>query len=230
MVPTVTQQIELRFGGFWRRFWAYFIDVYAALGVLTPLVYLGFATTREIAIPASLLGGLLSPGYFIFTHYRWGQSIGKAILGLKVASNVGGPFSFQQAISRYLVDLIIAVTTSIVFVSALVEIPATTYLGMKIPDRILLATGRQFLLLMGFGWLWLAANGLVLFLNKRKRTLRDFLASSCIVLVGDNTSGYPKRKIVTLLILPAMGNGLLQGAVRSSRETAMVFGALGVVC
>jgi uncharacterized RDD family membrane protein YckC len=71
-------------GGFWRRFWAYMIDTYAVIGLTTPLGSLALTAPKRISfliIPLASLAGVL---YFIFTHYKYGRSVGKIILGLKV--------------------------------------------------------------------------------------------------------------------------------------------------
>ena len=90
----LTENIDDAIGGFWRRFWAYFIDIYAVLGILAPIGYITYVTPREIAFLIILSTTFSGVIYFIYTHYKWGQSVGKIILGLKVQTLIDNPLSF----------------------------------------------------------------------------------------------------------------------------------------
>ena len=221
--------VEQSFGGFWRRFWAYSIDVYAVLGFLVPLYYLGYAISRDVALVV-LLSGILTPLYFIYFHYRWGQSVGKIILGLKVISQDGNAMSLQQATFRYVIDLIFAIVFLVFAATVLLEISGEEFSRMTFQERSFLFVGRSFWILIGVSLIWLLLNALTLQLNTQKRSLRDFLAATRVVLTDVRATDYPKKKIATSLVLAAAGQMLMSKAFRSGFEWGMLLGVLGTGC
>ena len=75
---------DRRYNTFWPRFWASFIDYF----VLLLVYYLILAILRMIfggyPLILSLMGTLLSFGYSIWFHWKYGQTIGKMLMGIKV--------------------------------------------------------------------------------------------------------------------------------------------------
>jgi peptide/nickel transport system ATP-binding protein len=67
------------------------------------ILYLGFHPTEELNISQLFfwLGLLLSAGYYLGSWTRWGQTVGKWLVGLKIISTDGSRLSGKQAILRF---------------------------------------------------------------------------------------------------------------------------------
>ncbi|HET8579078.1 MAG TPA: RDD family protein [Methylomirabilota bacterium] len=77
--------------GFWIRFVARMID-----GVLLLMV---------VAV-LPLLGALVSVAYEIFFHWRWGQTLGKMAMRVRVVTMAGGPLSVGESVLRWFGTLV----------------------------------------------------------------------------------------------------------------------------
>jgi uncharacterized RDD family membrane protein YckC len=102
-------------GGFWRRFWAFQIDILFLKILMGIFVVAGFLAAQMGAGDAGLsllsqvrviaplilpLAAVLGVVYFSFFHGAWGQTIGKMILGVRVVEKNGQPITFPQALLR----------------------------------------------------------------------------------------------------------------------------------
>jgi uncharacterized RDD family membrane protein YckC len=102
----------VRYGGFWRRFWACMLDG-IVLGFASMLVYgAGIVIVRYISpeiedpvkallIPQLVANTLIKAFYFIYFHALTGQTVGKFVLGLKVVNRDGNPIGWARSIVRY---------------------------------------------------------------------------------------------------------------------------------
>lgn len=107
------------YGGRWRRLLAAIIDglvVYAVVWVVTaPLV--GFGTVYDDQnVARRTIGDIiaLAIGFFYYTlqHGRWGQTIGKRAMSLRVVREEdGGPITYRQAGWRLLFQYLISILT-----------------------------------------------------------------------------------------------------------------------
>jgi len=115
----------LRPAGFWIRFVAVMIDgvvLIIAQGLLFSVGWMlsGGSTNNGLAVKTAVnfFGTLISAAYGIFFHWRWGQTIGKMALQIKVVSMDGGPLSFGQAVGRYFATFLSALILCIGFIMA----------------------------------------------------------------------------------------------------------------
>ncbi len=81
-----------QFAGFIVRFAAFAVD-FLVLVLISVFAGIFFAVTTRVAkinwdieVVASFVGFLLNAGYYIFTTYRYGATVGKKVFGLKVES------------------------------------------------------------------------------------------------------------------------------------------------
>jgi uncharacterized RDD family membrane protein YckC len=109
---------ETHWGGFFRRFWAFGLDVIviAALSiVMSSMCYIGYkvglaAHSRTLSLEHSTplvvlltwasLG--LATAYFVVFHGIGGKTIGKWLLGLRVVGADRSPISYRRAFLRWL--------------------------------------------------------------------------------------------------------------------------------
>jgi uncharacterized RDD family membrane protein YckC len=108
---------EPEYGGRWRRLVAAIIDgvlVSAVTWLLTAPI-LGVNMVREgnfgRQTAADLLGGLVAFLYYVLQHGRWGQTLGKRAMSLRVVREDGGPIGYGQAAWRLLFAYLISLAT-----------------------------------------------------------------------------------------------------------------------
>jgi uncharacterized RDD family membrane protein YckC len=115
---------EVRWGGFFRRFFAFLLDVVAivllasVMGLLCLIGYKvglsghGRAITWRSAVPLLFLltwGSIfLATLYFVVFHGGEGKTIGKWLLGLRVVGPEQSPVSYSRAFLRWLVMVLLA--------------------------------------------------------------------------------------------------------------------------
>jgi uncharacterized RDD family membrane protein YckC len=88
---------------FWQRGAARIIDFLAFACVCAPIVWL-LARTAPFVIVLTVAGILLAAGslYPLLAEYRFGETLGKHLLGLRVVRESGGRISFGQSVVRQL--------------------------------------------------------------------------------------------------------------------------------
>jgi len=111
--------------GFWIRFVAVIIDAVVLLVAQGILFGTGWIFTSGVMAGAmalkgavNLFGTLIGAAYGIGFHWRWGQTIGKMALQIKVVSMNGGPLSLGQATGRYFATFLSALILCIGFMMA----------------------------------------------------------------------------------------------------------------
>jgi uncharacterized RDD family membrane protein YckC len=118
-------------GGFWRRLWAFEIDLLLLLLLVGIFVVAGFLTAElgagyrgmSLLKQARLIAPLILPMavvlwivYFSFFHAAWGQTIGKMIFRVRVVQKTGQPVPFPQALLRTFAYLISALPVFLGFI------------------------------------------------------------------------------------------------------------------
>jgi uncharacterized RDD family membrane protein YckC len=103
---------SIRYGGFWRRFWACMLDG-IVLGFVSMLVYgAGIVIVRFLSpeiedpfktllVPQIVANTLIKAFYFIYFHALTGQTVGKLAFGLKVVRRDGSTIGFGRSTVRY---------------------------------------------------------------------------------------------------------------------------------
>jgi len=171
------------YAGFWLRLIAMLIDGLVFLPV--PIIYLYLRTVSwELAFIISGPYCFLFAFYNIFCLGRWGQTIGKMLVQIKVVRLDGSDIEYRDAFMRHSVDCVFAMLSSIAFTMALISIPK---MNMAAGDWSHLNTLFQNSL--PWWWLW-AKNGsdgwvyselAVLLTNKKKRAIQDFIGGTVVI-------------------------------------------------
>ena len=100
--------VPLVSAGFWPRALAKFVDVATVGAIVLPLAWLAVQfVPPDFSIVAAiwivLVGGsLLFAPYTILAEWRYGQTLGKYLIGLRVVREAGTRIGFGQAIVRQL--------------------------------------------------------------------------------------------------------------------------------
>ncbi len=165
----------LIYAGFLRRAPALVIDAM----VLSPLLVLYWILPRFW--PSSILGlvvliPLLSHLYEIYFLTRWGQTVGKVIMAIKVTQLDGSPISLSHALLRRSVDIMFSVAfLGVVGYRWSAFPPADPRLVLSESDPLF----RTHEMITNV-WMW--SELIVLFFNKKKRALHDFIAGTVVIV------------------------------------------------
>jgi uncharacterized RDD family membrane protein YckC len=168
---------------FWQRFAAMWIDFF----VLLPLLIVdGLLEALSKAAAMALLVPMAAAyaGYSIYFHGRFGQTIGKRVMGIRVVRVTGERIGWREAWLRSSVDLVLSLVGVIGTFMALAVISDADYYGVGWLRRAenLAAVQPRWL-----GWagtaaqIWVWSEVIVMLFNKRRRALHDFIAGTVVV-------------------------------------------------
>jgi uncharacterized RDD family membrane protein YckC len=161
-----------RYNTFWPRFWAGWIDA----AVWIPLIFVDLWVEANIHSHVLLalwlvVNTLSFDIYSVAMHAKYGQTLGKMALGVKVLDVSEGRLSLRQALLRD-------------------SVPIALGLVMIVDDLPRILAGAP-LDNEGFGlWmqvgaygsvLWFAAELITMLTNSKRRALHDFIAGSVVV-------------------------------------------------
>jgi uncharacterized RDD family membrane protein YckC len=187
---------DRRFGGFWRRFLAFFIDQ-VLLNLITWILYLiGLLALQLAGAPfghASALGGLRGGTgtftaiytfvtiitamiYFTGFHGTFGQTPGKMLFGLRVIQVSGEPMTIEVAFLRWVGTLISG-------------------------------------LVLGLGYLWIAFDG-------RKQGWHDKIAATLVMRTGNTHAAVTQTDPAMATPAVPTGSPLLPASSPAVRMTA----------
>jgi len=175
----------VRYAGFWIRLAAGLIDAVVFLP-FTALHFWAQSVSWEAAVAGAVVFSYVYAAYNIYCHGRWGQTLGKMALGIRVQLAGGGRITWRAAFLRHCVDLGFSIWTSIVYVGAILAVDAQAYESLDWIGRAEVIAGA---LPWWYGWtnrlwaVWSASELVVLLTNRRRRALHDFIAGTVVVHV-----------------------------------------------
>lgn len=108
----------VNYAGFWIRFVAYFIDGIALQLVIFPMNYILVSNDTSQVGFAMVMGFAIQCLYFGIMHGKWGATLGKLALGLRVRNPDMTPISAGRAFGRYFALLLNSFTFGIGFIMA----------------------------------------------------------------------------------------------------------------
>ena len=169
--------------GFWKRFCAGWVDAFVILPLAFSFIWLeGFDRTLAIVItiPSTVLFGM----YNVYFNARFGGTLGKLALGIRVARPNGESIGWIEAWKRSAVDLGFAVVMLIIEVWALSQINAAEYAAAAFVERMGLLKEhyppwRRVITVGHQVWIW--GELIVLLSNARRRALHDFIAGTVVI-------------------------------------------------
>jgi uncharacterized RDD family membrane protein YckC len=173
----------MRYAGFEKRLFANLIDVLVLLP-LTIVLSVVYGQHRNLSLLVTVLAPLLSWAYTIFFHARWGQTLGKKAMNIRVVKVSGEPISWREAVLRSLVDIVLRTLVMIGTLIALLHFPEAEY--GQLP-RVELSKHLAELSPMWLSWvnilsnIWFWSELVTLLFNKKKRALHDFMAGTVVV-------------------------------------------------
>jgi uncharacterized RDD family membrane protein YckC len=156
--------IEKRFGALWRRASARFIDgiiLGCFYGIISLLLLL---IDSELISPWFTIVLFIFPIYSFWLHYRYGQTIGKKVMNIKVIHISESQLGFWQALIREMLIFIVLSFTQIY------KILNNSHLTRS--DLIIVSSLILLLILIDLS---------PFVLNKKSRTLHDLITKTVVV-------------------------------------------------
>ncbi|EGU31774.1 Membrane protein/domain, putative [Vibrio sp. N418] len=176
----------MRYGGFWRRSAASLIDGLVLLPFTALLIYAqGFS--KEMGIWLSLPAALLFSSYYIIMHWRYGATVGKRLLSLRVVDEYyEREINFRSALLRGSFYLVFAMIFSYWEIIGFQSIPADQYAHLEwyVRDEIVQSRAPSWSsYVMIASCVWFVISFFTLVMTEKKRTLHDYLGSTVVVRV-----------------------------------------------
>jgi uncharacterized RDD family membrane protein YckC len=191
---------NLTYAGFWRRAWAYLIDIFCVIGLIQPLSALLLAYGSRNIFTLGLLFGFAGPIYFIYFHSRYRRSIGKYIMGIELLPDNGFQINFKTVSKRYAVEIAFSVLSTIFTVYSLASISDWHFESLSYLEKAQ-ELMPNFMVVMIITYTWLIANAVSLKVNSKNKTIRDFMAKTVVKGIPKESYTYPTKKIALYVIL-----------------------------
>lgn len=173
------------YAGFWRRLGALLIDTL----VYTPIIILSFfiyTTSINWIIPVLIIHTFFYFIYTIFFHYKYGATLGKLAVGIRVTQPDSSKITFKQAFLRSSIDLSFAVLLLIAELIALSNMDVSYFNSLPKEFEVRwdyvysdMSSGYQIIQYISF--IWVICETIVFLFNRRKRALHDFIAGTVVV-------------------------------------------------
>ncbi|MED3647202.1 RDD family protein [Halalkalibacterium halodurans] len=102
------QEPQVRYAGFWMRFWAFLLDLVVIFSINAIVVYptfrwFGLNIQLSVWSLEVILASLIGYAYYVIMTKEYGQTVGKMVFGLKVVNQQGGPLSWGEVLFREVV-------------------------------------------------------------------------------------------------------------------------------
>jgi uncharacterized RDD family membrane protein YckC len=133
--------------------------------------------------------------YEVYFHGRFGQTLGKRAVGIRVVTLDGSPISWNQAVMRSSVGIVFALLMMAASLIAYLHFPDAQYYALSWWQR-------QTRLADFSPWwghtvstastIWGWSEVLVVLLNKKKRALHDFIAGTVVIMLSREVSTEPQ--------------------------------------
>ena len=167
---------------FWRRFAAMWIDVFVLLPLMVVRGLLE-SVSKAAALALVIPMAIAYAAYTIYCHGRFGQTVGKRVMGIRVVRTAGERIGWREAWLRSSVEVLFSALGVAGSFVALATIADTDYYGVGWMQR------GQNLAAHEPAWLawtatvtqiWVWSEVVVMLFNKRRRALHDFIAGTVV--------------------------------------------------
>lgn len=196
----------MHYGGFWKRFGAYWIDVIIMLPLGLAIVWLT-SKSQYFQLIYLIPGILIGAWYHVYLVKQYGGTPGKLIMKLRIAKLDGTPVGTKEAFLRYSVLLALTALTSLAIALAAIEMSNAEYHSLTFMNRGLALVekapswyGLTNVLLQ----IWIWSEFVVLLTNKERRALHDFMAGTVVLLQQSRAQHFNPADGETAVVLEKM--------------------------
>lgn len=171
------------YAGFWKRIGASFFDSFVLLPSMAMTQFIQSQSINS-AIITVLVSSVLYAAYMIFFNAKFGATIGKMVIGIKITRPDGSKIGFKQALIRSSVYLIFSVVMGAAQIVAITHANPEIYLNAGWLER------SQVLMQHMPPWnnwafigmqVWTWSQFIVFLVNKRKRAAHDLMAGTVVI-------------------------------------------------
>lgn len=171
------------YAGFWLRFGAAMIDLVFLIPLGLAFAYL-HKFSFSLAIAFAPVSAFLFSVYNIYFNAKFGGTIGKLAVGIRVTRPDGSWIGWREAWLRSCIDVALAAAWMTVEIYALMKVNVQTYLSSGVFERMELLESLypawcSYIERVGDVWCW--SELVVLLLNRRRRALHDFIAGTVVI-------------------------------------------------
>jgi uncharacterized RDD family membrane protein YckC len=183
-----------KYATFWQRFAALWIDMLVFAPVGAGLIAVE-SVSRSAALALALPWAGLTQAYTIYGHGRFGKTVGKWAMHIRVARVGGDRIGWREAWLRSSVDLCLSALGVVGRIAALATIADSDYFGIGWSRRSANIAAHEpswSLWVMRVGMVWFWSEVVTMLFNKRRRALHDFIAGTVVMSEGQIQN--PKRE------------------------------------
>jgi len=172
------------YSGFLSRLAANLLDLLITFPILyiSILIFLSINNKYIYLIYYSIIT-LFQLWYNIYLPKRYGGTVGKIIVGLKIIRMDSFEIGWKEAILRHGVNIIFIIINSVGIITAVLSADDEIYNNLRSYQRPVyigsFIIGKTIISTIGNIWVW--SEIIILLTNKRKRALHDFIAGTVIV-------------------------------------------------
>ena len=175
----------MKYAGFFRRLAAFTVDLVVLVPSLGAMFWIvSNSRTTAIFLYVPLL--FLMMFYRVYFIGRWGQTVGKMAMGIKVVQVNGEVAGFARATYREGVNIVIAVVSGSLLFLAMLSVSSAEFEALKFMDKFLRLEaaippwGNKFSAISNW---WNLPDALVLLFNAKRRAVHDFIAGTVVIHV-----------------------------------------------
>ncbi|MFX0141017.1 MAG: RDD family protein [Candidatus Hodarchaeota archaeon] len=196
-----SQEKRINYANFLERSSALFIDFTIIL--LPSFIFRFFQPFHVTAgIFFIIMDSFIGIIYVIYMHGRYGQTVGKKILSIKIFNTNNNEIIWKEAILRSIVDLIICLLFIILYVITVLRLSADEAFNLK---EIYELSNIQFNnLLDGLNivfFIWVISEVITMLFNKRRRAVHDFIAGTIVLFQKERKPGILKKVARVAILL-----------------------------
>ena len=173
----------MRYAGFWPRLGAAMIDFL----IVAPFAWYAFERFEASRMSHLYLGipvQLAAMAVGLWLVLRFGGSIGKLVMGLRIRMLDGSPVTLRAAVMRFSVDWAFAVAGTVGMALAISKLTDAQFLGLDSLAQYELIDANQPawagpLEILFNIWVW--SELIVMLTNEKRRALHDFIAGTVVI-------------------------------------------------
>ena len=181
--------MEIKYAGFWRRLAAGLVDGL----VFLPNVFI-LPRLEGVSVPAAIFAFLFGQTcYYVYTlllTHRYGGTLGKLALGIRVRPVDGGELTWRHVLRRSAVDMVISVMMIFTMIIGVTRVEFSAFAAAdSIARSQMINNVVPWWAALNFTYMgWLASEFVVIMLNRRRRALHDFIAGTVVIVVRRSTT------------------------------------------
>jgi uncharacterized RDD family membrane protein YckC len=176
--------IEVTYGGFWRRVGAFLADALIFLPLSLAALWLN-GRYRLFSLYYFGPGILIGLFYSVYLVKRFGGTPGKVVAGLRIIRVDGSPIGYREAVIRFFPEFFLSLIMSVGIIQATLQMSDLEYASFGFLERnvrVMALVPVWFKPVQYLNNAWVFSEFIVLLTNKKRRALHDFIAGTVVVL------------------------------------------------